>query len=404
MTGPLHGVRGVDLTTVAMGPWATQTLGDMGADVIKVEAPAGDHFRVVPPGRHPQMGATFLNLNRNKRSIVLDLKDAGDMAVLKGLLADADVFVCNVRPQSMRKLGLDHASLAADHPRLIYCGAYGFSERGPYAGRPAYDDIIQAMSGLAHLQGINDGGVPAYVNTIVADKIAALTLVGSIAMALYERERSGLGQAIEVPMFETMVAFNLVEHLSGATFVPGEAGMGYDRVLSQHRRPYRTRDGYIGLLPYTNNHWLSLFRLVGRADLAEHPHFSDASARARNVDEVYGVLAELVASRTTREWVELLSEGDIPFTPVMSPEDLLDDPHLRAVGFFHTMRHPHEGEIRGLGIPVGFSRTPGTIRRPAPGLGEHDEEIRAQVVAKTKAAKTNESANESAEEGAKAKR
>lgn len=207
-------------------------------------------------------------------------------------------------------------------------------------------------------------------------------------MALYERERSGLGQAIEVPMFETMVAFNLVEHLSGATFVPNEAGMGYDRVLSQHRRPYRTRDGYIGLLPYTNNHWLSLFRLVGRADLAEHPHFKDASARARNIDEVYGVLADLVASRTTREWIELLSEGDIPFTPVMSPEDLLDDPHLRAVGFFHTIDHPNEGEIRTLGIPVGFSRTPGSIRRPAPVLGEHDAEIRAEAKANAEAKAT----------------
>ncbi|HQD83659.1 MAG TPA: CoA transferase [Quisquiliibacterium sp.] len=381
MSGPLQGIRVIDLTTVAMGPWATQTLGDMGADVIKVEAPAGDHFRVVPPGRHPQMGATFLNLNRNKRSIVLDLKSPDDMAVLADLLASADVFVCNVRPQSLRKLGLDYPSLAARHPRLIYCGAYGFSERGPYAGRPAYDDIIQAMSGLAHLQGANNGGVPSYVNTIVADKITGLTLTASIAMALYERERSGLGQAIEVPMFETMVAFNLVEHLSGATFVPGAGDMGYDRVLSEHRRPYRTRDGFIGLLPYTNSHWLSLFRRVGRDDLAEHPHFRDAPSRARHVDEVYGVLADLVAQRSTQEWIDLLSDCDIPFTPVKSLTDLLDDPHLRAVGFFHETGHPSEGPLRTLGIPVTFSRTPGALRRPAPTLDEHGAEIRRELEA-----------------------
>lgn len=382
MSGPLQGVRVVDLTTVAMGPWATQILGDMGADVIKVESPAGDHFRVVPPGRHPQMGAVFLNLNRNKRSIVLDLKADADLAVLHDLLAEADVFVCNVRPQALRKLGLDHASLAPRYPRLIYCGAYDFSEKGPYAGRPAYDDIIQAMSGIAHLQGTNAGGVPSYVNTVVADKIGSLTLTASIAMALYERERSGLGQAIEVPMFETMAAFTLVEHLAGQTFVPGEGTMGYDRVLSEHRRPYRTRDGWIGLLPYTNGHWLALFRLTGRDDLAAHPHFRDAAARSRHVDEVYGVLSEIVAERTTHQWVDLLSDGDIPFSPVMSPNDLLDDPHLAAVGFFPEVEHPQEGRLRAIGIPVSFSRTPGAIRRPAPALDEHGAQIRAELAAR----------------------
>lgn len=379
MSGPLTGVRVVDLTTVAMGPLATQTLGDMGADVIKVESGSGDHFRVVPPHRNAGMGATFLNLNRNKRSIVLDLKDGADMAVLRGLIGEADVFVSNVRPQSLRKLGLDYDSLVPTHPRLIYCGAYGFSESGPYAGRPAYDDIIQAMSGIADLQGRNSLDGPAYVNTIVADKTAALTVVYSIAMALYERERSGCGQAIEVPMFETAVAFNMIEHLGGATFEPREVAMGYERVLSPHRRPYRTRDGFIGLLPYTDAHWSNFFRLAGRPDYMVHPHFKDAASRAQHVDEVYGVIANLVAERTTAQWIELLREGDIPVTPILSPEDLLEDAHLKALSFFPSSHHPTEGGIRSIGIPVRFSRTPGAIRRPAPRLGEHGDEIRAEL-------------------------
>lgn len=381
MSGPLSGVRVIDLSTVAMGPWATQTLGDMGADVIKVEAPGGDHFRIVPPGRSPDMGATFLNLNRNKRSIVLDLKEAEERAVLLRLCVQADVFVSNVRPGSLRRLGLDHDSLHALNARLIYCGAYGFSEGGPYAGRPAYDDIIQAMSGLAHLQGRHSGGRPQYVNTILADKTAALTVTSAIAMALYERERSGVGQAIEVPMFETMVAFNLVEHLAGESFVPTDSAMGYERILSAHRRPYRTKDGYIALLPYTSQHWQSFFELAGVPGLGSDPRFEAPESRVRHFDALYGVLTELIACRTTDEWIALLADRDIPFAPIASPEDLLHDPHLNAVGFFSTLHHPSEGDVRCIGIPVKFSRTPGSIRRLAPQLGEHDAEIRAEAAA-----------------------
>jgi len=267
----------------------------------------------------------------------------------------------------------------ASHPRLIYCGAYGFSEDGPYAGLPAYDDIIQAMSGLAELQAAGNGGVPSYINTIVADKTAGLTATYAIAMALYERERSGRGQSIEVPMFETMVAFNLVEHLAGATFVPSVAQMGYDRVLSPHRRPYRTMDGYIGVLPYTSKHWRTFFTLAGAPELADDPRFQDPQARVRHVDALYGALAGLVAERTTADWIERLTGRDVPFAPVNAPEDLLDDPHLRAIGFLPTTHHPSEGAIRSIGIPVKFSRTPGAMTRPAPRLGEHDAEVRAEV-------------------------
>ena len=379
MAGPLAGIRVIDLTSVGMGPYATQILGDMGADVIKVESPDGDVFRYAAPSRHPPMGATYLNLNRNKRSIVLDLKQAGELRILLRLIATADVFVYSVRPQAMRKLGLGYETLRASHPRLIYCGVYGFSEEGPYAGRPAFDDIIQAMSGLAALQGQNDPDGPKYVNTIVADKTAGLTAAWAIAMALFERERSGKGQSIEVPMFETMVSFNLIEHLAGETFRPAEGGMGYDRVLSPHRRPYRTKDGYIGLLPYTNTHWQRFFAIADRPELVADPRFSDPASRSRNIAELYRILAEIVAGKSTAEWTELLGKADIPMTRVLSPEDLLEDPHLAEIGFFREEAHPTEGRIRSLGIPVRFSRTPGAIERLAPGLDEHREEILGEL-------------------------
>ena len=375
MPGPLDGVRVIDLTTVAMGPYATQILGDMGADVIKVEAPGGDVFRYAAPQRSPGMGAAFLNLNRNTRSVVLDLKRPEERERLVGMAREADVFVYNVRPQSMRKLGLDYESLRKVNPRLIHCGAYGFAERGPYAGQPAFDDIIQAMSGIASLQGSNSQSGPAYVNTIIADKAAGLTAAYAIAMALYERERSGEGQAIEVPMFETIVSFTLVEHLAGETFVPPVGAMGYERVLSANRRPYRTRDGYIGLLPYTTAQWQLFFAAAGESALADDPRVADPAARSRNIDALYAELARIVAGRTTAEWVELLKDADIPMAPVRAPQDLLDDPHLAGIEFFPRMSHPTQGERRTIGIPVTFSRTPGSVRRPPPGLGEHTAEI-----------------------------
>jgi crotonobetainyl-CoA:carnitine CoA-transferase CaiB-like acyl-CoA transferase len=382
MPGPLTGVRVIDLTSVVMGPYATQILGDMGADVIKVESPEGDVFRHVTPFRNRGMSAAFLNLNRNKRSVALDLKREDERQVLLDLIAGADVFITTVRPQSMRKLGLDYESLRERNPRLIYCGAYGFSEEGPYAGRPAFDDIIQAMCGMASLQGLqgekqgeNDANGPRYVNTIFADKTVGCVIAYAVAMALYERERSGRGQAIEVPMFETMVSFTLIEHMAGETFCPARESMGYERVLSEHRKPYRTKDGYIGLLPYTAEQWARFFEAAGRPEMAADPRVTDPALRSRKIAELYALLAEIVAERTTAEWVELLRTADLPMTPVLSPEDLLDDEHLQALGFFQREEHPSEGEVRTMGIPVRFSRTPGDIRRLAPRLNEHSEEI-----------------------------
>ncbi|MBV9302137.1 MAG: CoA transferase [Acidobacteriaceae bacterium] len=375
MAGPLAGIRVIDLTTIVMGPYATQILGDMGADVIKVESPSGDIFRDVAPFRHAGMGAAFLNTNRNKRSIALNLEREEDRQIMLKLLATADVFVYTLRPRSLARFGLDYASLRERNPRLIHCGAYGFSEGGPYAGRPAYDDIIQAMSGTASLEGRNNPGGPKFVNTIVADKVAGLSAAYAIGLALYERERSGVGQAIEVPMFENLVSFMMIEHLAGETFVPALGGMGYDRVLSPHRRPYRTKDGYIGLMPYSTAHWKRFFEIAGKPEYAADARFANHAARSKHIDQLYGILAEILRERTTEEWMRLLEAADIPMSPILAPEELLEDPHLRALDFFYRDVHPSEGEIRTVSIPVGFSRTPGAIERLAPRLDENREEI-----------------------------
>lgn len=373
-TGPLAGIRVIDMTSVAMGPYATQILGDMGAEVIKVEPPAGDLFRHAEPARHAAMGASFLNLNRNKQFVVLDVKQPDDLAALKALIATADVFVSNVRPQSLRKLGLDYASLRADHPRLIYCGAYGYSEEGPYAGAPAFDDIIQARSGMAQFQGANSNDGPQYVNTILADKVAGLTVAYAIPMALYERERSGQGQAIEVPMFETLVSFLATEQLAGQTFIPPLGPAGYPRVMSAHRKPYRTRDGHIALLPYTSAQWLRFFDVSGHAQLARDPRYATPAARSAHIDALYATLAEIVAQRSTAEWLDLLRDADIPHSEVPDFDSLADDPHLRATGMMFEYDHPSEGRLRGVGIPTRFSRTPGNIRSWPQALPQGREE------------------------------
>jgi crotonobetainyl-CoA:carnitine CoA-transferase CaiB-like acyl-CoA transferase len=379
MPGPLAGIRIIDLTTIVMGPYATQILGDMGADVIKVECPSGDIFRDVAPFRHRGMGAAFLNVNRNKRSIVLNLESDYDKQILHKLLATADVFVYTLRPRSLAKFGLDYNGLCERNPRLIHCGAYGFSEQGPYRGRPAYDDVIQAMSGTASLEGSNDPDGPKFVNTIMADKIAGLSAAYAITAALYERERSGLGQAIEVPMFETLVSFNMIEHLGGETFCPALGSMGYDRVLSPFRRPYRTKDGYIGLMPYSTAQWQRFFEIAGKPQFAEDVRFTEHSARSENIDELYRILAEILVERSTAEWIRLLETADIPIAPVLSLEDLLEDQHLEALGFFRRDSHPSEGEIRTVSSPVRFSRTPATIERLAPRPDEHREEILEEI-------------------------
>ena len=377
--GPLDGIRVVDMTAVGMGPWATQMLGDMGADVIKIEAPdGGDIFRHVSPQRHAGMSHAYLNLNRNKRSVVLDAKRPDQLAALLALIDRADVFVSNVRPQALERLGLDYPHLSERNPKLIYCGCYAYSEAGPYAGRGGVDDTIQAASSMAWFQGGVDGP-PKYVKSIVADKVAALWVTQSISMALFARERSGKGQAIEVPMFESLVAFMMVEHLAGRTFDPPIGPAGYNRITADSRKPFRTRDGYIAVVPYTDAQWRRFFALAGREDLAADPRFAKLTVRARNIEALYAELEPILAERTSAEWSTAFAEADLPFAPVNSVDDLLVDPHLKAVGFWHRLEHATEGALKMPGIPVNFSATPGSIRRPPPALGEHTTEVLAEL-------------------------
>lgn len=367
MPGPLHGIKVVDLTTVIAGPYATQTLGDMGADVLKVEPPGGDVMRAPGPARSPGMGAAFLNANRNKRSVTLDLKSERDLARLRDLIADADIFIHNMRMGAARKSGLDPDTLLARQPRLIYCAIVGFGQDGPYRDRPAYDDIIQAASGWAALNRHGDDE-PCYAPTIVADKTTALFAVGAINAALYHRAVTGEGQAIEVPMFEAMVSFLAVEHLGGRSFEPPIGPSGYSRALSPHRRPYRTADGFLAVMPYTGAHWRAFFGAAQRADWAAETALDDPAARAAMIDTLYGRLAQCLAGRPTAEWLALLGEADVPCSTVNTIDDLLADPHLAATGFFEAIDHPTEGRLVGTRPPVRFSRTPSAITRPAPSI------------------------------------
>jgi crotonobetainyl-CoA:carnitine CoA-transferase CaiB-like acyl-CoA transferase len=374
--GPLSGVRVLDMTAVVMGPLCTQALGDYGANVIKIESSAGDIFRHAQPVKTPGMGSPFIQLNRNKRSLVLNLKEPNELKILLDLAKTADALVFNIRPQSMRKLGLGYDELARLNPRLIYCGVYGYSEQGPYAGEPAYDDIIQATGGLAALQ--DKDGAPSYVTSVIADKIAGLTATHAILAALYEREKSGIGQAIEVPMFETLVAFNMLEHMGEATFDQPQPTMGYSRAVSPHRRPYQTKDGYIGLLPYTTQQWQRFFGLVHRPDLMEDARFADPQSRAKHVNELYAMLAEFVATKTTDQWLDLLKQADIPAGRVNQLPDLLDNEHLKAVNFFNRYEDPELGTVVIPKSSIRLSRTPTEAQSLAPRLGEHTEDIKRE--------------------------
>lgn len=373
MSGPLAGVRILELTSVVLGPWACQILGDLGAEIVKVEPPGGDSNRQVGPARHPGMGALYLTCNRNKRSLVLDLKqDAGRRALLR-LAARADVLVHNYRPAALERLGLGYEAVRAASPRIVFCGTYGYSKRGPYRDRAAYDDSIQSAAGIASLFGML-GEEPRYLPTLVADKTAALAVAYAVSAALYHRERSGEGQQIEVPMFETLVSYLMAEHLYGRVFEPALGPAGYRRLLTTNRRPFRTRDGYLALLPYLNEQWQAFCTIAGRPDLIQDPRFDSLTSRIENIDEVYRAVAEIARTRTTAEWLVALGDR-LPAMEVRSLEDLVDDPQLEATGFWTRCEHPSEGTLMLPGIPTSFSKTPGSIRRLPPRLGEHSLEV-----------------------------
>ena len=378
MSGALDGIRVVDMSTVVMGPWATQMLGDMGADVIKVETPGGDIARGMGPYRNAGMAAVYLSINRNKRSVVLDLTtDAGREALFR-IVGTADVFLHNMRPRIADKFGVNYEQFAARQPRLIYCAAYGFRRDGPLADKPAYDDIIQAACGIADLQSVTSDQ-PRFVPTIMADKTTAYNVALAILAALVKRGRDGQGQAIEVPMFETLVDFVMVEHLYGACFDPPIGGMGYARILNAERKPYKTLDGYLAVLPYTNENWRAFFRIAGREELADDPSFASFEARVREAPKVYATLAEIVATRSTADWQRDLDAAQIPVMAVNSKESLLDNAQLNATGFWRMVDHPTEGRLRMTDPPVRFSASPSSVRRPAPRLGEHSAEILAEA-------------------------
>jgi len=375
MHGPLQGIRVVDVTTVMLGPYATQMLGDMGADVIKVEAPpAGDIARNLGEARMPGMSGSFLNMNRNKRSIAVDLKRPGAQEVLRRLVATAEVFVHNMRPQAIERLGFGYEAVAALNPGIVYVGAYGFGQEGPYRAKPALDDAIQAASGLASLF-VRQDGQPRYVPSAIADKIVGLTVSQAVLAALLHRSRTGEGQFVEVPMLETLVAFNLVDHLGGGAYAQPPGRIGYARASSPSRRPFPTRDGFVCILPYDDRQCLSFFRAVGRPELMSDPRFCSYASRVRHPDAFYGLIRELTPGRTTAEWVALCEAGEIPCMPVLDIEDLPQDEHLKAVGMFEAHRHPSEGATTLVRPPIRFSRSPAAIRRHAPGFGEHSVEV-----------------------------
>ncbi len=378
-TGALAGVKILDLTSVVMGPYCTQILGDMGADVIKVEPPAGDNMRWVGPMKNPGMGHIHLHLNRNKRSLVLDLKKPQGLDACLRLAAKADVLVYNVRPQSMARLGLGYDVVQKINPKIIYAGAFGYAENGPYAGRPAYDDLIQGLAGIASLSARQTGDVPRYAPVTIGDRSVGLHTANAILAALFHRERSGVGQAIEITMFEAMSQFVLGDHMGGKTFLPALGETGYARLIAPHRRPYATRDGYLCVLIYNDKHWGSFFDAINRADLKSDQKFMSHSARAANIGEVYEFVATTIKAEPTAHWRTLFATADIPFSTMHTIDSLLEDEHMQATGFFPEFDHPTEGRIRAT-APVGaWSETPPSIRRLPANLGEHSREILLEV-------------------------
>ena len=375
MNGPLSGYRIVDLTTVVLGPYATRILGDMGAEVVKVEPPEGDMLREIGPRKSPGMAPIHLALGSSKRSVVLDLKRPRARAALMRLAAGADAFVHSMRAGAIARLGLTYDEIRAVRPDIVYCGACGFGSGGPYAGRPAYDDLIQGMCGIADLMGRVTGGPPRYAPTIVADKTVGLFVANAVLAALLHRERTGEGQEIEVPMFETMVSYVMVEHLWERTLRPDDGTLGYVRMLAPNRRPFRTRDGYLCMLAYTDRHWKAFFALAGCPELSADPRYANISARTENVVELYATAEELLGERTTADWLADLEEAEIPAGPVNALEDLLTDPHLAGQELFRRVDHPSEADTLQIGPTVRFSRSPAGVRRPAPRLGEHTVQV-----------------------------
>ena len=369
--GPLSGVRVIDLTAMVMGPYSTQIMADMGADVIKIEAPEGDNTRNISVGPEPGMSGVFVNVNRGKRSVVLDQRSEAGKSALRELVRHADVFIHSMRARAIARLGFSYADVFAINPSIVYTNCYGYGRRGPDADLTAYDDTIQAECGLPAVQQMLTGEAN-YVGTIIADKVAGMTALYATMLALFHRERTGEGQEVEVSMFETMASFMLVEHANGAMFDPPLGPAVYPRVVAPNRRPYRTSDGYISALVYNDKQWSAFIESVRPAWASDS--FATLAQRARQIDTVYALLGETFRERTTRDWLDLLRALDIPAAPLRTPDELFDNPHLDAVGFFETVETPN-GPVRFPGVPTWFSQTPGHVAGPAPRLGAHTREV-----------------------------
>jgi crotonobetainyl-CoA:carnitine CoA-transferase CaiB-like acyl-CoA transferase len=371
----------IDMTTVVAGPYATQIIADLGADVIKVEGTEGDLMRGAGPTRqHADMAPIYLNLNRNKRAIALDLGHDSAKRVLRALIAGADAFITNVRPQGMARLGFDEAAVRALRADIVYVHIVGFGSQGAYAGRQAYDDLVQAASGIADLIPKTErGGPPRFVPSLMADKATGLHAVYGLLAALLHRERTGEGQFVEVPMLEAVTSFNLVEHLYGHVHVPPSGQWGYTRMLTPNRRPFQTADAFIAIMPYTDKHWPMFFDVAGRSELWDRWRNADIKDRTAHIDELYATIGQVTRSRTTAEWMELLDAHNIPCMRVNRLEDLPADPHLQQVGFFEQRDHPDEGPYTSLRHPVRFSRNETPLRHHPPRLGADGRAVLAEI-------------------------
>lgn len=373
--GPMAGIRVVDLTAMVFGPYATQIMADLGADIIKVEPPAGDATRYINDGPTPDLGGVFTNVNRGKRSVVLDLTKEDHRIALRRLIADADLFIHSMRSKAIARLGFDYDAVKAIKPDIVYTNCYGYSRRGPDGDKPAYDDTIQAECGLPHVQSLMNGE-PGFAATIMADKIAGLTALYATLAALFHRARTGEGQEVEIGMFETMASFMLAEHASGKLFEPPLGPAHYHRAVSPNRKPYKTKDGYIAALVYNDKQWDAFISAVQPEWASDE--FSTLKKRAQQIDNVYALLGETFTTRTTGEWLDFLGQLQIPCAPIKTTDELFDDPHLNAIGFFETVQSD-VGPIRYPGVPTWFSKTPGKVAGPTPHLGQHNDELIGEI-------------------------
>ena len=375
---PLEGVRIIDMTTTLAGPYGSQILGDFGADVIKIEAPEGDAIRNAGPRRNEGMASTFMGCNRNKRSVVLNLKKEEGKTALWKLIDSAQVFLHAIRPQKITKLGFEAAAVMSRKPEIVYAALHGYHEEGPYAGRPAYDDVIQGEAAITGTFMARDGK-PAMVPSSFVDKNTGLITANGVLAAIIQNLRTGIGVYLEIGMFEGIVAYNLVEHLYGRMFIPEKGQAGYARVVSPHRRPHPTQDGHICMLPYTDKQWWKFWDIAGRPDLANDQRFIDMQARSMNIDDLYATVAESLKSKKTSDWLVLLSEADIPAGPANSLDDLFEDPHLRAIGFFREHEHPSEGSLIIPDTPYRLNGESLPLRQPVPRLGQHTHDVLAEL-------------------------